>query len=162
MLILILHIEAWESGGEVQLLRFLGQVAPFLQDENYMFVQKQKQKLPLWFIWVSQVALVVKNLPINAGDKRDTGLILRLERSPGGGHGDPLQYSCLDDSCGQRNQVGYSPQGLLLLLLSCFSHVRLRATPQTAAYQAPPSLGFSRQEQWSGLPFPSPRHESEK
>ena len=50
---------------------------------------------------------------------------------------------------------------LLLLLLSCFSHVRLCATPQTAAHQAPPSLGFSRQEHWSGLPFPSPMHESE-
>ena len=35
-------------------------------------------------------------------------------------------------------------------------------TPQTAAHQAPPSLGFSRQEYWSGLPFPSPMHESEK
>ena len=44
----------------------------------------------------------------------------------------------------------------LALLLSHFSHVRLRATPQTAAHQAPPSLGFSRQEHWSGLPFPSP------
>ena len=36
------------------------------------------------------------------------------------------------------------------------------ATPYTAAHQAPPSLDFSRQEQWSGLPFPSPMHESEK
>ena len=45
----------------------------------------------------------------------------------------------------------------MLLLLSRFSHVRLYATPQTAAHQAPPSLGFSRQEHWSGLPFPSPR-----
>ena len=51
---------------------------------------------------------------------------------------------------------------LLLLLLSRFSHVRLCETPQTAAHQAPPSLGFSRQEHWSGLPFPSPMHESEK
>ena len=50
----------------------------------------------------------------------------------------------------------------LLLLLSRFSHVRLCATPWTAAHQAPPSLGFSRQEHWSGLPFPSPVHESEK
>ena len=50
---------------------------------------------------------------------------------------------------------------LLLLLLSHFSRVRLCATPQTAAHQAPPSLGFSRQEHWSGLPFPSPMHESE-
>ena len=50
---------------------------------------------------------------------------------------------------------------LLLLLLSHFSRVRLCATPQTAAHQAPLSLGFSRQEHWSGLPFPSPMHESE-
>ena len=51
---------------------------------------------------------------------------------------------------------------LLLLLLSRFSRVRLCATPQTAAHQAPLSLGFSRQEHWSGLPFPSSMHESEK
>ena len=36
------------------------------------------------------------------------------------------------------------------------SHVRLFATPWTVAYNAPPSIGFSRQEYWSGLPFPSP------
>ena len=36
------------------------------------------------------------------------------------------------------------------------SRVRLSATPWTVAYQAPPSMGFSRQEHWSGLPFPSP------
>ena len=47
---------------------------------------------------------------------------------------------------------------LLLLLLSRFSRVRLCATPETAAHKAPPSLGFSRQEHWSGLPFPSPVH----
>ena len=46
-----------------------------------------------------------------------------------------------------------------LLLLSHFSRVRLCATPETAAHQAPLSLGFSRQEHWSGLPFPSPMHE---
>ena len=51
---------------------------------------------------------------------------------------------------------------LLLLLLSRFSHARLCATPEMAAHQAPPSLGFSRQEHWSGLPFPSPMPESEK
>ena len=50
----------------------------------------------------------------------------------------------------------------LLPLLSHFSHVRLCATPETAAHQAPLSLGFSRQEHWRGLPFPSPMHESEK
>ena len=37
-----------------------------------------------------------------------------------------------------------------------FSRVQLFATPCTVAYQAPPSMGFSRQEYWSGLPFPSP------
>ena len=47
-------------------------------------------------------------------------------------------------------------------MLSHFSRVRLCATPETAAHQAPPSLGFSRPEHWSGLPFPSPMHESEK
>ena len=50
---------------------------------------------------------------------------------------------------------------LLLLLLNYVSHVRLCAIPWTAAHQAPPSLGLSRQEHWSGLPFPSPMHESE-
>ena len=44
---------------------------------------------------------------------------------------------------------------LLLLLLSHISHVRLFATPWTVAHQAPLSLGFSRQEHWSGVPLPS-------
>ena len=51
---------------------------------------------------------------------------------------------------------------LLLLLLSHFSRVQLCVTPSTAAHQAPLSLGFSRQEHWTGLPFHSPMHESEK
>ena len=50
----------------------------------------------------------------------------------------------------------------LLLLLSRFSRVRLCETPQMAAHQSPPSLGFSGQEHWSGLPCPSPMHEREK
>ena len=41
------------------------------------------------------------------------------------------------------------------------SRVRLLTTPWTAAYQAPPSMGFSRQEYWSGLPFPSPGESSQ-
>ena len=49
-----------------------------------------------------------------------------------------------------------------MLLLSRFSRVQLCATPETAAHQAPPSLGFSRQEHWSELPFPSPMHEKMK
>ena len=50
----------------------------------------------------------------------------------------------------------------LLLLLSHFSRVWLCATPEAAAHQASLSLGFCRQEHWSGLPFPSPMNESEK
>ena len=50
----------------------------------------------------------VKNLPVNAGDK---GSIPGLGRSPGGGHGDPLQYSCLEHPHGQRSLTGYSPRG---------------------------------------------------
>ena len=47
---------------------------------------------------VSQVVLVVKNLPANAGDERDVGSILGSGRSPGGENGNPLQYSCLENS----------------------------------------------------------------
>ena len=45
--------------------------------------------------WASQVVLVVKNPPAKVGDIRDTGSIPGSGRSPGGGHGNPLQYSCL-------------------------------------------------------------------
>ena len=51
---------------------------------------------------------------------------------------------------------------LLLLLLSRFSPVQLRATLKMAAHQASLSLGFSKQEHWSVLPFLPPMHESEK
>ena len=46
----------------------------------------------------SQVALMVKNLPANAGNRGDVGLIPESGRSPGGGHGNPLQYSCLENA----------------------------------------------------------------
>ena len=45
----------------------------------------------------SQLGLVVKNPPTNAGNIREVGSILGSGRSPGGGHGDPLQYSCLEN-----------------------------------------------------------------
>ena len=67
----------------------------------------------------------------------------------------------LKDTYLQINETKESPSRMLLLL-SCFSRVRLCATPETAVHQAPLSLGFSRQEHQSGLPFPSPMHESEK
>ena len=58
---------------------------------------------------VSQVVLVVKNLPPNSGDIRDMGSIPGLERYPGGGHGNPLQYSCLENHIGERRPAGYGP-----------------------------------------------------
>ena len=87
-----------------------------------------------------------------------------------GGSRDPIWYSA------HFSQVHIRPRGCfhvalllafcllhaLLLLLSRFSRVRVCVTPETAAHQAPLSLGFSRQEHWSGLPFPSPLYESEK
>ena len=48
------------------------------------------------YLWASQAALAVKNLTASAGDVRDAGSILLLGNSPGGGRGDPLQYSCLE------------------------------------------------------------------
>ena len=48
-------------------------------------------------MWASQVALLVKNLPANAGDARDTGLIPGSGGSPEEGNGNPLQYSCLEN-----------------------------------------------------------------
>ena len=48
-------------------------------------------------MWTSQVALVAKNRPANAGDVRDLGLIPGLGRSPGKGNGNPLQYPCLEN-----------------------------------------------------------------
>ena len=50
-----------------------------------------------------------------------------------------------------------SAKGKVKVKVKSPSRVRLFATPWTVAYQAPPSMGFSRQEYWSGLPFPSPR-----
>ena len=71
----------------------------------------------------------------------------------------PTRLSRPWDSPGKNTGVGCH------FLLQCMkvknkvkllSHVRLSATPWTAAHQAPPSMGFSRQEYWSGLPLPSP------
>ena len=59
----------------------------------------------------SQVALVGKNSPANAGGMRNADLIPGSGRTPGGGHGNPLQYSCLENPHGQRTLAGYSSWG---------------------------------------------------
>ena len=59
----------------------------------------------------SQVVLVVKNMPANVGDSGGMGSTPGLGRCPRGGHGEPLQYSCLENPHGQRSLVGYNPWG---------------------------------------------------
>ena len=65
----------------------------------------------VFYIILPVVALVEKNLPANARNVRDMGLIPGSRRSPGGGYGNPLQYSCLKNPHKQRSLAGYSPWG---------------------------------------------------
>ena len=123
------------------------------------------------YIWKSfPGSLVVKNLPANTGDA-----IPGSGRSPGEGNGNRLQYSYLRypmdrvalwaPSLGSpRVGQDLATKQLLLLLLSHFSRVQLCDPRDGSPWgtPTPQSLGFSRQEHWSGLPFPSPMHESEK
>ena len=60
--------------------------------------------------WASQVALVVKSLPVNAGDVRNVGSVPGLGRSPGRGHANPLQYPCLENPHGQRSLIVHRSQ----------------------------------------------------
>ena len=88
-----------------------------------------------------------KESTCNAGD---LGSIPGLERSLGGGHGNPLQYSCLENSHGPRTLAGYSP----------WDHKESDTTERLSTHtQGNKWSLFSRQEHWSGLPFPSPMHE---
>ena len=56
----------------------------------------------------------------------------------------------------ERVAISFSNAWKWKVKVKFLSHVRLLATPWIAAYQAPPSMGFSRQEYWSGVPLPSP------
>ena len=67
--------------------------------------------IPNYVMRASQVSPVVKNSPANAGDAREAGLIPGSRRSPGEGNGNPLLYSCLGKSHGQRSLAGYSLSG---------------------------------------------------
>ena len=71
----------------------------------------------------------------------------------------PSRLPCPWDSPGRNTEVGcisFSNAWKWKVKVKSLSRVRLLVTPWTAAYQAPPSIGFSRQENWSGLPLPSP------
>ena len=105
---------------------------------------------------------MVKNPPADVDAARDLGLILRSGRSPGVGNGNPLQYSLPGKSHGWWNLVGCSPWGRkesdtteqlhfhFKLLQSCST----LWTVWTVAGQIALSVGFSRQEYWSGVPYP--------
>ena len=134
----------------------------------------RREWLPTPVFWVSLVAQMVKNPPaMQETWVQFLGWEDLLEKGMAT-HSSILAWRIpLTEEPGRLQSVG-SQRGIqlsnfhfpylcmLLLLLSHFSHVRLCASPYMAAHQAPLSLGFSRQEHWSGLPFPSPMHESEK
>ena len=106
-------------------------------------------------------------LPASAEDIKDTGLTPELERSPGGGHGSPFQYACLENPMDRGawwatvHGVAKSHTRLKQLQFSSvqsLSRVRLFATLQTVARKAPLSMGLSRQKYWNGLPCPPPEN----
>ena len=69
---------------------------------RYQWWGRERLKAHARPTWASQVAQIVKNLPFNSGDAGDTGLIPGLGRSPGERHGNPLQYSCLNNPMDSR------------------------------------------------------------
>ena len=81
---------SWWWTGRPGVLQFMGSQKSWTRLSDWTELSRDKR--------ASQVALVVKNLTANAGDIRDMGLIPRWGRSPGGGHGNPLQYSCPENS----------------------------------------------------------------
>ena len=109
----------------IQQARILEWVAIFFSKIEHIYTQLTNYKTIIYFITIvrlrirsssiltgaSQVALVVKNLPANAGDIRDAGSIPGSGRSPGGGHGNPLQHSCLENTMDRGDWAGYCPQG---------------------------------------------------
>ena len=80
---------------------------------NIISLNSHLKRLIYSKIGASQVEGVVKNPPATAGDirDRDAGLMSGPRRSPGKGHGDLLQYSCLENSMDKRSLEGYSPWG---------------------------------------------------
>ena len=71
---------------------------------KYDLPEEEKKKITTFKLWIKlawnwaiQVVLMIKNLLANAGDLRNVGSIPGSGRSPGGGHGNPLEYSCLEN-----------------------------------------------------------------
>ena len=90
-----------EEWGEAAKDRNLGKIYAYIEGIKENQDGKEIRRKQYYRCQASQVVLVVKNLPANAGDARDTGSILGSGRSPGVGNGTPLQYSCLENSIGR-------------------------------------------------------------
>ena len=86
----------------------------------------------------SQVALVVKNPPADAGNIRHSGLIPGLERSPGVGNGNSLQYSCLENPHGQRSWQAIV-HGVTKSCTQLSNHIDISSNVRTIAKAASPS-----------------------
>ena len=86
-----------------------------LSNQHSPYIENIAEYLQFSLVLASQVALVIKNPPANAGDIRDMGLISGSGRSSGGGHGNPPSIPTPvflpGESHGWRNLVAYSPQG---------------------------------------------------
>ena len=87
--------------------------------------------------WASQVVLVVKNPPANAGDGRDWGSTLGLGRSPGEGHGNPLQYPCLGSPMDRKE-----PGGLESITLQSQTRLKQLST-HTHGHNCPPNTNYA-------------------
>ena len=96
---------------------------------------------------------VVKNLPANAGDTREMGSIPGSRRSPGVENGNPLQYSCLENSMDRGAWQTTVPGVAELDVPRCFNHVPLFAVLWTMAHQAALSMEFfqARILEWAAI-----------
>ena len=115
-LLQLFAISSSASGGDsIPLLPNFGTLLLFLQLSNVVEL-----------IMITQVTLLVKSLFASAGDARDVSLTPGLGRFPGGGNGNPLQYSCLGKSHRQRRLVGYHPWGCTESDMTEHKHISVR------------------------------------
>ena len=105
---------------------------------------------------------MVKSSPAIAGDARDAGSIPGEGTSPGGASGNPLQYSCLENSMDKRSPTGYSPRGCKQLdVTECHESVEnivQRQTPFTTLGMNPKILHVSQAAKFSGKPLTESTH----
>ena len=103
--------------------------SPAWRPSSRFVVRINSNEIPFiqWYqgLWAYQVVLVVKNPPANAGDKRNTGSIPESGRSPGGGHGNPLQYSCLENPMDREACQAVGPQSQTQLKWLSFACIRI-------------------------------------